>query len=268
MAAFAQRLRDLRPPEMTFDLMAKVALCSKPTLAAAAAGRKMPTWSVTCAYLTACGVSEDEREVWQQEHAIVAREHQAWTRREAGGGEGAVEASRLPGPEDVRTAEDFARALDGLRQSRGLSFRDMERRARMLNLPRALPFQTAHDALKNGRPSEHTLRTILAVCRVPGGDRAAWLDAWRRVVAQADHDRAVARAMHVLGRPSDPAEHNKAIEMLTTAMAAYPPDDPRHRSLADHLATLLTTLYPRPEGNSAPPRRTYDYLRDQENEEP
>nr|WP_238435909.1 MULTISPECIES: pentapeptide repeat-containing protein [unclassified Frankia] len=223
--------------------MARMTHYSKPTLAAAAAGREVPTWSVAWAYLLACGVTDEEQEAWRDEHQTAARGHKAWVRRAPGGQPGQAQVV-VPRPEDVRTPEDLAGALDALRRSRGLSFRDMERRARSWTPPRTLPIQTAHDAISGGRPSEHTLEAILEVCDVPEAARRAWFAAWRRTVIQTGHDRAVVRVMRMLAPSPQSAELDealKAVNSLAVLTDAEPANTntPHTRELYVEAAKLL-----------------------------
>ena len=84
-AAFAYRLRDIRPPEMTYDRMSQLTHFSVPTLAAAAAGREVPSWPVTQAYLEACGVPAAEWDDWREVRAFAEREHKAGKKRKRNG---------------------------------------------------------------------------------------------------------------------------------------------------------------------------------------
>lgn len=227
--------------------MARRTHYSKPTLAAAAAGREVPTWPVTWAYLLACGVPQDEEDAWRRDHAEAAREHKAWSRRAPGDQSDRSTAGTPPRPQDVRTPEDLARALDALRRGSGLSFRDMERRARSCVPPRALPIQTAHDAIRAGRPSEHTLEAILAVCDVTEPARRLWLAAWRRTVLQTDRDRAVVRVMRMLAPSPQSAELDEALKAVGSLAAAVEPQPPEPNASGRELYVEAAKLLDYPD---------------------
>ena len=65
---FATQLRDRQDqvPGLTFRAMASRAHCSHSVLAEAAGGKKLPTWTVTRAFLVGCGADEQELASWQQ----------------------------------------------------------------------------------------------------------------------------------------------------------------------------------------------------------
>jgi hypothetical protein len=64
---FAQRLRDRREQAGTppFRQMAKATFCSHAVLADACAGKTLPTWEVTEAFVRALGADDDEVERWK-----------------------------------------------------------------------------------------------------------------------------------------------------------------------------------------------------------
>jgi hypothetical protein len=75
LADFAASLRKLRQKRgITYREMAGIANFSYSSLAVAAAGRKLPTWEVTRAYVTACGGCVDEwRARWDQARQALRR---------------------------------------------------------------------------------------------------------------------------------------------------------------------------------------------------
>lgn len=66
VAAFAVQLRATRRAAgLTYRQMSKQVHYSVPTLSSAAAGRELPSWAVTWAYVSACGIPENQKEVWE-----------------------------------------------------------------------------------------------------------------------------------------------------------------------------------------------------------
>jgi Helix-turn-helix domain len=64
---FAGRLRDRRAqkPGLTYRDMADLGYCSHSVFADAAAGKKLPTWEVTEAFVRACGADDEEVGQWR-----------------------------------------------------------------------------------------------------------------------------------------------------------------------------------------------------------
>src|SRR5579859_4478625 len=63
LAEFASGLRELKcKRDITYDQMAELTNYGKTVLSVAAAGRRLPTWDVTRAFVSACGGSVTEWE--------------------------------------------------------------------------------------------------------------------------------------------------------------------------------------------------------------
>jgi hypothetical protein len=95
----------------------------------------------------------------------------------------------VPGvdPSTVKTLDELAACLDGLRRRRGLSYEAMERAATRLPSrsggPRLEPLgkSTVGEIVTGQRlPAKGKLLTFLEVCGVAPADRAQWLAAWER----------------------------------------------------------------------------------------
>ncbi|MEV4364583.1 helix-turn-helix domain-containing protein [Nonomuraea sp. NPDC049625] len=70
VGVFAQKLRDRMDavtPPTTFRRLAAKVWCSHALLAEACAGKKLPTWQVTEAFVHACGATDEEVAAWHSE---------------------------------------------------------------------------------------------------------------------------------------------------------------------------------------------------------
>ncbi|MGC7103006.1 hypothetical protein ACPZ19_50810 [Amycolatopsis lurida] len=88
-------------------------------------------------------------------------------------------------PSDVSSPTDLARRLNALRETLGLSLRDLEDRDRAVqaagNSAPMLTRANLNIALNEHRlPSEGFVRAYLDCCEVSAADQAVWLGAWRR----------------------------------------------------------------------------------------
>lgn len=79
LGMFAQRLRDKRPPGLTYRTMGEKVHFSYSKLADAAAGKVFPTWEATEAYVQACGAEDAEvkqwRADWQKTRDLLVNMH-------------------------------------------------------------------------------------------------------------------------------------------------------------------------------------------------
>lgn len=103
-------------------------------------------------------------------------------------------------PTEVRSRADFGVALDTLRLSLGLSYRNLERRAEKRDPARLLPAATANDAVRSGRPKWETVEIFLDACDVPPSERHAWHEAWQRAQSEElDRRRVLDADPYLLG---------------------------------------------------------------------
>src|SRR5438045_3088609 len=142
VAQFALDLRAARAAagNPTYRAMAERAHCSAPALSTAAAGKTLPTWAITRAFLRACNISLADKDVaapWQMrwqaarlatasvevDLATVAElaPRQNWTTR-------ADEQDRswARPPAGLYTTGDYAKALGRLRRQRRITIREIE----------------------------------------------------------------------------------------------------------------------------------------------
>jgi Helix-turn-helix domain len=187
VAELACALRVLRAQAgLTYDQMAAVALCSKPSLAEAAAGNRCPTWNVTEAYARACGV--DPQTVKPQWDEAAQAEHR---RRARGGlapapvrrlrvgspaGKKAVRITREPDPWTAQTVPHFVWLLRALRAWAGQRGTAPVRRA---VAGRRLASSTIYAALDETRTQLPRLEIVQAVVRSCGADVANWAAAYQ-----------------------------------------------------------------------------------------
>jgi transcriptional regulator with XRE-family HTH domain len=194
VADFARQLRLLRRhAALTLRQLAAKTGLSTATLSVAAAGRRLPTWSVTQAYVQACGADiGDWRARW--EHAawlsrrpaalpLPAKAPYAPGRsrrenglsRENGGGS---PCDPVPLPVTAETSGEFMRCLLRVKIWAGdPPVRALSRRA-------GLPQSTMQDFLHRERrlPPVETVRAFLAACGVDDATIIAeWVFTWRRL---------------------------------------------------------------------------------------
>lgn len=225
---YAQRLRDRKSaartetePRLTFRQMAKGCHYSHATLANACAGKELPNWPVTEAFLRACGADDDEVAEWRQEWIRTQRVLGS-LRRKLGeadvvvptrSSEGrAIREGRLrpikidladpaacnPRPEAVNTFDDLAYELNVLKIANGgPSLRDLYRRMRRMpggGWGAPVSVTTLSDIFAGRRiPSGEAYRAIvqcLLTTRRPSrleDEMRPWLEAWSR--AMFNHER-------------------------------------------------------------------------------
>ncbi|GIH51685.1 Helix-turn-helix domain-containing protein [Microbispora rosea] len=211
---FAQRLRDRMDsaevvPPLTSRAMAKTARFSHAVLADACAGKRLPTWDVTKAFVQACGADDTElarwREDWLQTQQVVGR-----LRRKLGHADVVVPTHTdtgrpvregrlrpvqvdladpeawVPQPETVQTFDDLLYQLRVLRIARGnLSLRDLSRLS-------SVPTSTLGNLFSGRRPNYDTFATVVQALLLPRlpqasleqgievGDWRPWREAWTR----------------------------------------------------------------------------------------
>ncbi|WP_131741493.1 helix-turn-helix domain-containing protein [Actinomadura roseirufa] len=128
---------------------------------------------------------------------------------------------RRPSPGDASTAAEFAHALRALKAWSGLSFREIEARAKAAGL--RLPFSTASGMLGRATlPREDLLIAFTTACGLDENETAAWLAARKRLAMKA------ATPAPAPAPPSRPAPRRRlalaacTILIATGAIAAQP----------------------------------------------
>lgn len=225
LGKFAQRLRDRRPPGLTYRVMGEKVHFSYSKLADAAAGKVFPTWEATEAYVRACGADDEEikqwRADWQETRNALVNMHRTLSdlgvvvppRFTAGSGAGgrlrpvqpenAEGDAWRPDPAAVKTFEDLAFQLQKLKIAAGApSLRTLS--AMMTNPPEDLPrgwmvygsVSTLSEVFNGTRnPTFEMLRyivfTLLRQVRRhhtgPWTELSHWLEAWN--LAKYNHTR-------------------------------------------------------------------------------
>lgn len=183
VAAFAQRLRDLRATSgsPTYAKMSITAYCAAGTLAAAARGLTMPTWNLTSAYLRGCGVIDPAViSAWERDWKATSEAAKLMPSRPRLG------ADSLPDPRRVRTYEDLLEQLHLLKAAAG-------------NLPyRSFYFRASGDKTSNPFPIPSSTISDLFT-----GKHLSRFDLFVMVV-----HGLVQQVTHLYGRP--PAEDDQA----------------------------------------------------------
>lgn len=204
MAAFAQRLRDLRDKaDLKYASMAQTARFSISTLAAAARGQKMPSWPVTEAFITACGVwRPEELRQWHRDWAVAVENAKMVPDNRR------LTDEEMPDPRQVRTYDDLLKQLGRLKIAAGnLPYRSFYQGAGPANGkgPAQLPTSTISDLFTGrhvGRIQvfmlvveglvNHVIRLYgepAAGASIPWHDIRSWVSAWRRALAHRDQHR-------------------------------------------------------------------------------
>jgi Helix-turn-helix domain len=202
---FALSLRDLRQSAggITYRELSRRAHCSASVLSEAAGGNRLPTWSVTKAYVEACGgdtsawqkrwrsvresLRRPQREAdWQELNARQARDlgrNDRATSRPARTPERAADAvpvaSARPDPQLIRTTAQLVQAMNQLRIWHGMpSLRGLARKSDAAFGP-----STLSDALKreDRLPSFRLVMAFARACGEPPDRVEEWKDAWRRL---------------------------------------------------------------------------------------
>jgi len=215
IGGFAQRLRDRRHQagEPTFRAMAAVSSCSHAVLAEACAGKKLPTWEVTEAFVRALRADDELpswRKDWRQVQQAVGR-----LRRKLGQADVVVPthsdtglpiregrlrpvqpdladpAASMPRPETAQTFDDLLYQARVLKIAVGNpSLRQLK--AQLRKLEEYIGVSTLGDLLSGRRPPSHELfRTVICGLLAYGDVKnrkpaetwfslQVWLEAWTR----------------------------------------------------------------------------------------
>lgn len=181
---------------------------SAPALSVAASGKRLPTWQLTVAYLTACEISDPIGLArWQKRWADANTAMRAGRRRSPPAPDlsGPVVLPTLTvryvdtDPTTLHSIDEFCIAMDQMRVEAGLSFRGVADRSRQVTLP--TPFGGAQQLLNrnqvadmlNGNRTRLTRTAVtvyLAVCGMTTERIPAWLRVLQRLKQQ--EQRAVA----------------------------------------------------------------------------
>ncbi|WP_327591258.1 hypothetical protein OHA25_61145 (plasmid) [Nonomuraea sp. NBC_00507] len=200
---FAQRLRDRMDevvPALTFRAMKQKAFCSHAVLAEACAGKKLPSWVVTEAFVRACGADDAEVKAWHEDWLQTQRSV-GRLRRKLGQADVVVPTHTdtglpvrdgrlrpvevdladpeacVPRPETIQTFDDLLYQLRVLRIAVGNpSLRDLSRHTRV-------PVSTLGNLFSGRRPSYEVFMQVVTTLVGPdglGGERQVWREAWTR----------------------------------------------------------------------------------------
>jgi transcriptional regulator with XRE-family HTH domain len=168
LARLAGELRRLRGGR-TYRQLSEATGLSVTTLRAAAAGERLPTWSVTRQYAAACDADEDAvRELWEDAGAAGGRPLPNGDPPEFG----------IPDPAAATTVEDFVAMLRRLRTWAGdPSLAELDKRSGGHG---RLPPSTVSDMLRNQYrlPRLDLVLTFARACGLDDGQAAAWERSW------------------------------------------------------------------------------------------
>jgi transcriptional regulator with XRE-family HTH domain len=211
-AQLAGELRLMRQrDDLTYGQLAEKTGLSAATLRAAAAGARLPTLKVTCAFASACGGDQD---------TVLA----LWTAA-AGQEPPGQPLADPPDPAAAASAADLVGMLNLLRQwADSPSLAELSRRA---GGPGFLPRSTVSDMLRGQRlPRLELMLTFVRACGLEEDRAAAWQAAWEHVRArESDAAAAASRPSVVLvaGPPPswDPALIPKEAPTLGISKSEY-----------------------------------------------
>ncbi|WP_018682373.1 helix-turn-helix domain-containing protein [Actinokineospora enzanensis] len=197
VARFALGLRELREQAgHSYRDLAGIANYTHGVLAAAASGRKLPTWPVTRAFVLACAGDE---EAWQRRWSAAKAEVDRAADLPPPVAEPPEEETDDPpepsrevvgsviDPRQVATPAEFMAALRELRVVTGNpSLRELSVRAGEAG--HTLPVSTLHDVLKRDRlPNRDVVTAFVVACGVV--EPKAWDAAWERLCDPVERDR-------------------------------------------------------------------------------
>lgn len=228
--ALAAALREARrqagsPP---YADLARTADYSATWLSKAASGTELPSWEVTAAYATACGVDpETLRSRWQ---AAAAETYNIGS---------------APDPTAITTHQQLAEALQALMRLRGLtSLRALESQTKKIAPGRPLSRSTLGRILSGQQmPSTEALSTFVRACGESATAQQRWLAARRRILtgseanlvllpttgtANTDLAADVRRELSLLARGRGLAAPQLNISPRLRQLVAAAPDDPTH----------------------------------------
>ncbi|MFI0444519.1 helix-turn-helix domain-containing protein [Actinomadura sp. 6N118] len=251
VAAFACALRDLREsadPVPTYRQMADRVHYSVTALSQAASGRKLPTWEVTQAFVTACGEDPAEwRTRWK--HAAAPNDtvteadpadQQGRPTDEYAQRSGSTEAGDID-PADAQTTTQLMETLNRFRLRAGVSLRELSARShRTTEHPTKLSRTTLSNLLSGrGRPPAlDDVLQILSLCDGSATELERWRTCWQR--------------LHGPLPPADPppsmVEHLRAATLTERDL------------VSEREATIPPRQAPAPAASRSAPRRTGRFL--------
>jgi transcriptional regulator with XRE-family HTH domain len=216
----AAHLRKAREQSgISYRKMAERANYSPPALSQAAGGKKVPSWDVTHAYLTACGVypGADVKLLWDA--AVEEMRRLRRTRQRTGhgaAGQGSDELGPAYGDIDLNVITDlreYADALARVREEAGLSVRQLIEQSQTIESPDSgtatagkvmqLKRSTIYDVTNNKtiRPSPEFTALYLRACALTDGQVTRWIDYLKSL---HEAHRRITAAFKLLTDPTSP----------------------------------------------------------------
>ncbi|PKW04952.1 Helix-turn-helix domain-containing protein [Streptomyces sp. 1222.5] len=178
LRTLVQRLRNAKEASgKTLEALAKDSGVSESVVRRALAGKGVPYWESVKAITLACGGNEDD----------MAR---AWCAAKA---EEVLPGTRDLGPKMVTSRAQLVEAMISMRIEGGYPpLHQLQKRAGIDENGRTrLPHSTLHQVLKGQIPPTETLFTaFMDALSTPAAERRNWLDAHRRIFADAPARRA------------------------------------------------------------------------------
>ncbi|TMR02201.1 helix-turn-helix domain-containing protein [Actinomadura soli] len=195
VAAFACTLRDLRDsavPMPTYREMAKRVHYSVTALSQAAAGRKLPTWEVTQAFVRACGADPAEwLPRWQLAAAVSVTNAAAESDSADQEAQPSPESVQPPGPGETdidpaaaQTTTQLMDALNRFRLRAGVSLRELSARSHnATEFPTNLSRTTLSNLLsgRGRRPTLDDVLQVLSLCDASPVVLEHWQTCWQRL---------------------------------------------------------------------------------------
>jgi transcriptional regulator with XRE-family HTH domain len=205
---FAESLRRVRQEAGSprYRDMALRAHISAPALSLAAAGKKLPTWETTKAYLRACNVTDRDsvqrwRQAWERTRVDVTSSDKDY----ANGEEPQLAAPSTTNNEDeslgsisidsrlrgVFTIADYVTVLDDLRRYLRYTIREIAEQSR-IHPGGPLPKSTISDVLsgKRQRITPEFVKTYLYACGLKRTQVGTWLAYLQRILDTENRARA------------------------------------------------------------------------------
>jgi transcriptional regulator with XRE-family HTH domain/DNA-directed RNA polymerase specialized sigma24 family protein len=209
-AELARALRSAREDAgLTYRAMAEIVGYSPGTLSGAASGESLPTWQVTEAYLSACGISGAEREVWRSRLESARRSSGDNSRVHAGPAEApaawAPASARGPLAGQKRDTRPYALAVSAeLNRLWTLAGVSQARVARMSGVPLATlsDWMMGKSLPRDAVQVEQVGAALAKLASVPAAEVAFW----ERLL---ESDRAAART----GLRSEPGLGRRIAEL-------------------------------------------------------
>ncbi|WP_445398769.1 helix-turn-helix domain-containing protein [Streptomyces sp. LE64] len=203
LRALVQRLRDAKGDSgKTFEALAKDSGISESVVRRALAGKRVPPLETVEAITRACGRKKDDMaRAW---HAAKAEE--------------VLPGARALGPKMVTSRAELVESMIFMRIECGYPpLHQLEKDAgRDENGRTRLPHSTLHLVLQGQIPPAETLFTaFMEALSIPAADRRNWLDAHRRLFADAPARRAFGQPPVVRAEPPALTACEAAERMLT-----------------------------------------------------